>query len=38
MAASGRKRFVADLEELKALSKKGWDIQGIDVKGNYFSF
>lgn len=34
MAASGRKRFMSDLEELKALSKKGWDIQGIVVKGD----
>jgi hypothetical protein len=33
MALSGRKRFTNDLNDLKALSKKGWESHGIDIKG-----
>lgn len=33
MALSGRKRFTSDIDDLKALSKKGWEVNGIIVKG-----
>ena len=33
--ATGRKRFLQDLDELRALSKKGWNIHGILIKGDY---
>jgi hypothetical protein len=36
MALSGRKRFTNDLNDLNALSKKGWESHGIVIKGSFF--
>jgi hypothetical protein len=36
MALSGRKRFTNDLNDLKALSKKGWESHGIVITGPFF--
>ncbi|KAG8837202.1 hypothetical protein FRC18_009828 [Serendipita sp. 400] len=33
MSLTGRKRFLGDLSELQALSKKGWELHGVQIKG-----
>ncbi|KAG8830025.1 hypothetical protein FRC17_005567 [Serendipita sp. 399] len=33
MSLTGRKRFLSDLSELQAVSKRGWELHGVQIKG-----